>query len=74
MQGNGITETVRSKLAQMGECTVLELGCGHGLPGITAALLGSKVHFQVNTRLNNLAPMLAVRVLWLRTRLRGLYG
>lgn len=26
---------------------VLELGCGHGLPGLVAALAGADVHFQV---------------------------
>ena len=25
----------------------LELGCGHGLPGIIAAMAGMQVHFQV---------------------------
>ncbi len=26
---------------------VLELGCGHGLPGILALMCGAEVHFQV---------------------------
>lgn len=26
----------------------LELGCGHGLPGILAAMMGMEVHFQVD--------------------------
>eukprot|EP00983_Pelagomonas_calceolata_P032974 1033304-Pelagomonas_calceolata.AAC.2 len=26
---------------------VLELGCGHGIPGILALLAGAEVHFQV---------------------------
>lgn len=26
---------------------VLELGCGHGMPGILAMLAGAEVHFQV---------------------------
>ena len=26
---------------------VMELGCGHGLPGIVALLAGAEVHFQV---------------------------
>ena len=47
MQVNGMGQGLRRKLARIGKCTVLELGCGHGLPGITAALLGSDVHFQV---------------------------
>jgi predicted nicotinamide N-methyase len=28
---------------------VLELGCGHGIPGILALLAGAEVHFQVST-------------------------
>lgn len=27
----------------------MELGCGHGLPGLLAAKLGMEVHFQVDT-------------------------
>lgn len=32
---------------------VMELGCGHGLPGILAMLLGAEVHFQVWLRMGN---------------------
>lgn len=41
---------------------VLELGCGHGLPGLVAALAGADVHFQVARPSSLPLPMLLRRV------------
>jgi hypothetical protein len=39
-------------LPAMPQCNVLELGCGHGLPGILCLLAGAKVVFHVRLSLS----------------------
>ena len=38
---------VHSSSPSLSESSVLELGCGQGLPGILLMLCGANVHFQV---------------------------
>lgn len=44
----GIRGLSSSQATQLESVRVLELGCGHGVPGILAALVGAEVHFQVS--------------------------
>jgi hypothetical protein len=44
---------------------VLELGCGHGLPGILCLLAGATVHFQVRTHHSQGGTRSAFRVVCL---------
>lgn len=44
---DGPAASIARRLQSANGCRVLELGCGHGMPGIVAALCGAEVHFQV---------------------------
>lgn len=50
MRAAVVNAVVNAVMAPQGK-KVLELGCGHGLPGIVAMMAGADVHFQVRMRM-----------------------